>query len=278
MQFDTLRAFPYPVLRPDVDDYTDGDLQATIDFQPSGATIEAEVTFALSVPSILKLIKTGKAKYVVVFACRDTYLRKSVTSGKPKFSASFKTGELRGQVVIYPYIVATSKIKNYKSKLINQEFGKGPFQYEKNELIAVDRPQEVYIDRDLFKPITSVFEMIESQNLQGSEWQIKLDSPKVQILASSELKEKIDIARGGTKGKAILINSIYFSAVMQCITVLKYEPDEYADYKWAQVFKQKCEDMHINISAHPECVTAQRLLKAPFAKVVEYVFSGASND
>jgi hypothetical protein len=33
MQFDLLRAFPYPVLRPKVDDYVDGDIQATVTFE-----------------------------------------------------------------------------------------------------------------------------------------------------------------------------------------------------------------------------------------------------
>jgi len=31
MQFDSQRAFPYPVLRPDVNDYADGEFQAIVD-------------------------------------------------------------------------------------------------------------------------------------------------------------------------------------------------------------------------------------------------------
>jgi hypothetical protein len=39
MQFDSQRAFPYPVWRPDVDDYTDGEFQALVELTfPEGNT------------------------------------------------------------------------------------------------------------------------------------------------------------------------------------------------------------------------------------------------
>jgi hypothetical protein len=63
MQFDQQRAFPYPVLRPDVNDYTDGDFQVTPDIQPIDANlgIMAKFECALSVAEIRNEIARGSA-------------------------------------------------------------------------------------------------------------------------------------------------------------------------------------------------------------------------
>jgi hypothetical protein len=127
MQFDLLRAFPYPVLRPGVDDYRDSDIQATVHFSqsPDSTTLNAEVEFALSVSEIETLVNKGKAHYVVVFACRDTYFRKACLSKKPIFSEEFAAGAFRGEVLIYPYIIASKDIVGFACPWINPEFGPG---------------------------------------------------------------------------------------------------------------------------------------------------------
>lgn len=77
MQFDRQRAFPHPVLRPDVDDYTDGDFQVTVDFRPDDAdmAILAHFQYSLSVPEISNQIVAGNANFAVVVSCRETYYR-----------------------------------------------------------------------------------------------------------------------------------------------------------------------------------------------------------
>lgn len=93
MQFDLLRAFPYPVLRPKVDDYVDGDIQATVNFElfPDNLDVRADVHFVISVPEIIALVTAGDAEYVAVFACRDTYFRKAVNSKTPEFQYQYLT-------------------------------------------------------------------------------------------------------------------------------------------------------------------------------------------
>src|SRR5262245_32307052 len=74
MQFDVQRAFPYPVLRPYVDDYLDGDSQAIVDVtHPDGSDqIHLDAQFALSVDEIASLVRQAQAKFVLVVSCRDT--------------------------------------------------------------------------------------------------------------------------------------------------------------------------------------------------------------
>lgn len=276
MQFDPLRAFPYPVLRPDVDDYTDGEIQATVDIKPfaTGLNIKAEVHFALSVPEISELIAKGKAKYAVVFECRDTYFRHAELSESPIFEVSFESGTLRGEVQIKPYVVSISDIKGFSCSLINPEFGAGPFSFVQGSVLAVDRPQSVFIDRDVFSPISSVFDIVQDPNLTGHEWHVKFSNDKVQIVVSPELKGSIDEARNKKENKAILLNSIYFATVMQCISNLRRnEEGEYDSNRWARVILQKCHNLGLDIAQHDEYLLSQKLMKSPFGLIDTYIFN-----
>jgi hypothetical protein len=278
MQFDTLRAFPYPVLRPDVDDYVDGDMQVTVEFAPSedGQEVNASVFFHLSVDELKAEVSGGRARYIVVFACRDTYFRhvESATSGK--FVVKFPAGSLRGEVQVYPYISAIKSIKNYQSKWINPEFGVGPFRYPIGAVLAVDRPQTVYIDRDVFKPLSSIFALVRDENITGHEWQVKPKDDKVHILVSPALKELIDDARNNKAHRAVLMNSIYFAAVMQCLSILKHGVDV-DETRWGKIISQKCHNEGINLEDHDEYLIAERLMKSPFRLVEAYVFKGSES-
>lgn len=272
MQFDTLRAFPYPVLRPDIDDYLEGDIQVVVDFSPSGdgQEITAKVSFTLSVPEIDALVAAGQAQYAVVFACRDTYFRHVAERDHADFDVTFPPGHLRGEVQVYPYVTAVAPITDFTSLQINPEFGSGPFAFEIGSVLAVDRPQIVYIDRDVFRPITSAFVLVKNENLTGAEWRVDTTGDKVAIQVSDQLKVRIDAARNTNSNRAVLLNSIYFAAVMHCIALLQ-QPDP-PDNRWAKVFEQKAHNAGIDLATHDAYLAAERLLQMPFRLIDTYLF------
>jgi hypothetical protein len=123
MQFDPNRAFPYPVLRPGVDDYIDGEFQASVAFQSSEGEphVHLEVEFALSVDEIQKAIDNEQASFIAVVSCRDTYFRRSIPTRSDSLKALLPAEQLRGQVDVFPYVVEDKTIPKYSSKLINFE-------------------------------------------------------------------------------------------------------------------------------------------------------------
>jgi len=272
VQFDLLRAFPYPVLRPNVNDYMDGDIQATVTFEhmPGDTSLRAEIKFALSVPEITSLVTEGKASYAVVFACRDTYFRKAVFSSLLDFDQTFASGTLRGEVIIYPYVVATSDIEGFACEWINEEFGKGSFKFAEGSVLALEEPRAIYVDREAFKPISSAFVLVANENLTDHKWRIDPANEKVFIQVSPVLKELIDAARGVARNKAVLLNSIYFEAVMQCLSYLKQPDSEHDTRRWAFIIRQKCQDMNLDLTMLDEAIVAQRLMKYPFSLVETY--------
>ena len=276
MQFDLLRAFPYPVLRPKVNDYIDGDIQATVHFEQSadGLELRAEILFIVSVPEIIARIDAGQAEFAVVFECRDTYYRQPVTSKVTTFSYPFPPGSLRGEVMIKPYVVVTEAFDNFSCPWINEEFGPGPFSYAEGSLLALDEPKTFYIDRESFKPISSAFVLVANESVGGHDWRVDALGDKVRIEVAPELKGKIDNARNVNRNKAVLLNSVYFGAVMQCLSYLKQPGAEYEGYRWANIFRRKLDEAGLNLNQYDEATLAQNLMKQPFALVETYCFDG----
>jgi hypothetical protein len=73
------------------------------------------VSFHVSVGELRAEVAADRARYVVVFACRDTYFRHVHSTAEEEFSVKFPAGFLRGEVQVFPYISAVSDIKGYRA-------------------------------------------------------------------------------------------------------------------------------------------------------------------
>jgi hypothetical protein len=189
-----------------------------------------------------------------------------------KISATLDPGSLRGEVRVDPYIVAVKAISGFASSDINSEFGEGGFSFAPGEVLAQDETQVFYIDRDLFKPVTAVFDLVKNDALSGGEWRVGLDEDHVQVEVSPQMKASIDNARNAKPNKAILLNSILFAAVVQAIQRLKDGEDAYDDKRWAEVIKRQLHNSGWDLKAHEAYILAQMLMKYPLALLDSYVF------
>lgn len=274
MQFDRFRAFPYPVLRPFSQDYVDGEFQATVEYEVGEADepIVAHVLCHLSVPELRALIDSEKAEYVAVFSCRGTFYREVQSNRNPKFTVTFSPGSLRGEVSFEPYVVARTHIEGFSSALIHQEWGQARVDFWPGAVLAMDAPSIVFLDRDVFRPVSSVFVLVKSENITGDEWRIDIEDDKVRIELSPANKEIVDRVRNSEANKAVLLNSIYLSAVTHCVCALKAD-DTYWDRRWARVLLQNAEIEGVDLQDEPEYVVAQRLLRRPLSLLKTYQFS-----
>lgn len=279
MKFDKNKAFPYPVLRPYSDDYQDVDFQATVEFTIRKDKIKVNIGFAISSDEIVAEIEKNNAEYMAVISCRDTYYQFVLSSSQRLVEAEFDIGELRGEVKVSPYVVVKKDISSFKSPDINSEFGEGPFNFATGDILAQDETQVFYIDRDLFKPITSVFELVKKMEQSDGEWTVGFDEDHVQIEVSPKLKASIDNARNSKANRVILVNSIYFAAVMQAVQKLK-DPDTrstYEDKKWAKVLLGQAHNKGFDINSHDAYLIAERLMQQPIKLLETYVFRGTES-
>lgn len=276
MKFDKQKAFPYPVLRPGSDDYADVEFQVTVEFSIAGSKISASILFANSCDEIEEQIINKNASYVCVFSCRDTYIQQVVETNERSISLEFESGKLRGEVRVDPYVVVKRDINGFISQNINAEFGEGPFTFEVGDVLAQDETQVFYIDRDVFKSITSVFDLVKKDNLGEGLWTINFDDDHIKIEVSPKLKESIDDARNDNKNRVILKNSIYFAAVMQAIQKLRDKDESFDDRKWSKVFRNQAHNRGIDIENHDAYWVAQQLMQLPALQLDTVVFKGGS--
>lgn len=273
MKYDEYKAFPYPVLRPNSDDYLDCDFQTTVNFSTEKQMILVDVSFAISSPEILEQVELGNAEFVAMVSCRDTYFQHMIRTNERKTQASFAMGDLKGAVVVNPYVIVKNQIKNYTSPDINPEFGIEAFIFNEGDVLAQDQAEFFYFDQESFKPITSLFDFVYRDNQPDGEWGIDFDSDHIQIVLSKKTKETIDNARASNfKNKVILMNSIYFSAVMQAVQKIQHPDKAYEDKKWAKVFEKNAHNKNCNLENDDAYVIAQTLLQYPLKRMNEYVF------
>lgn len=276
MKFDKNKAFPYPVLRPYSDDYLDVEFQATVEFTVGKEKIKVNIGYAISSDEIVNEIKSGNAEYIATISCRDTYFQSVLTSTTNSAEAEFDIGELRGEVRVNPYVVVKKDIQSFTSADINSEFGCGPFRFFVGDILAQDDTQVFYIDRDLFKPITSVFDLVKKDEQSEGIWTVSFDEEHIQIEVGPKMKECIDSARNTKENRAILINSIYFAAVMQAIQKLKDADTRstYEERKWAKVILGQAHNKGCDIDGHDAYLIAERLMQQPIKLLESYVFKG----
>jgi hypothetical protein len=189
MKFDPQKAFPYPVLRPQSNDYNGPDFQVNVQYSATEGsdTIDFEIDYLLSSEEILDEIGRGRANYVTLISCRDTYFRDVLVASDSKIYKSINKSNLRGEVQVLSYIVAIERINNFKSEDINDEFGDGPFSFNRGEVLAQDEPDIFFVDRDLFKPVTSVFDLVKNESLKETEWKVDLEQDHVQIVVNPKM-------------------------------------------------------------------------------------------
>lgn len=276
MKFDRQKTFPYPVLRPFSDDYLDVEFQTNTEFTIVGNDISLDCTFITSSGELQTEIEKGFAKFVSIVSCRDTYFRKVIQTDKQAFSVKLDADSLRGEVLVDSYIVAVKDINGFRSQDINPEFGQDAFFFAAGQILAQDETNAIYIDRELFKPLSSVFELVKNEQLSGGKWKVGVDQDNVQIEVSPEMKESIDNARNSKTSRAVLINSLYFSAVTQAIQMLK-DVGDFGDLKWARVMTQQIHNKGLDIESQDAYVIAQELMKHPLNVLRANVFQGESN-
>ena len=208
-----------------------------------------------------------------MISCRDTYFQKVISTQEARIEDNFDIGAMRGEVRINPYVVVKKDIATFASPDINSEFGHGPFQFVEGDVLAQDEPQIFYIDRDLFKPITSVFDLVKKDGLNGL-WTVGFEEDHIQIEVSQKLKESIDAARNDHKKRVVLLNSIYFAAVMQAVQKLKDPNENFEGKKWAETIRRQAHNKGISLDGYDAYLIAEQLMQQPIKHLETYVLKG----
>ena len=278
MRFEDQVIYPHPVLRPDVEDYKDGDFEVVLKYwaSPEHSFVEISAQYHLSVPELLHLVKLEKISVGLLVDCRDTFYRKVLPLGfGQRENIIIDGGQLHGKVELVPIIYAVTQIIAFTSQDFAEEFKGLQFDLEPGDLVAYGEPEEFYLEREFFKPLESIISLSTIEDKTGFQWDISLDEDQIKIEVSQELSQYIQSARNSSSHRVILINSLYFSALQTAVCFIQREPN--IEVKWANVIRQKClYTPGLDIQKEEPHLIVQRLLEFPIERLSKSVFNGNS--
>lgn len=272
MKYDRSKTFAHPVLRPHNDDYCNSEFQCSVSCEIDSDFVKIVCKVTCSSDDLMQRIGEGRAAFAMVVSCRDTFLRLTEFSTGAELSISRDVGDIRGELRVESYIIATAHIADYFSDDLNPEYGKLRYSLKPGDVLAQDEPTVFYVDREAFKPVTSAVELVCDNSIRDGEWRVDLSEHRVRVRLNSVQKEWIDYARSRRNAKAVLLNSVYFVAVMHAVQAIK---DEQADpsLRWYGVVKQQVANSGLALTDDAYLIT-QRLLRYPLGTLQSEFLGG----
>ena len=277
MKYDPNKSFGYPVLRPNSNDYINSGFQCRIEFNLDSQNTSQFIInygFDCSIKEIVSAIESGKAAYWIKVSCRETFFNQ-IQEVASEGSLVVEGNLLHKTIEITGSIIAKRQFSLF-SKKINSEFRYHEFTVEEGQVIAIDEPRNYVVDKECWKPLTSIFEYKPKDDLKPGEFIIDLEgiNGNVEILANKEQCLKFQSLQNVQDGKFILLNTVFFLAVLEMVKGITENSDLYEDKKWARVLRAKASSKNIEFTKGQEILQTHRLLERPFEKLVENFFKG----
>ena len=274
MKFHPGKMYPYPVLRPESDDYPRAEFQVEIEFTKIKKSVKSmlEVEFALSDPDLQKCITRKEAHYVVVVRCPRTHLRRSERTFDKQLTVEFAAGEIFGATVVSPFLVAARPIHGFRARGWHDDYaGMPPVDLETGTVLAVDTPKEYWVDNAQEARISSIFEAVSGGPVDG-QWDCDLDRERIAITLSGDDHKRFDDARKQTRSEeeiSYLMNGIYLPALYHVLVMADADADAYRERRWFRSLEARLEDVQAKLlgcNGGNRLRDAQNLLNSPFSR------------
>ncbi len=262
--------FPYPVLEEDTDDYTSGAFSVGIEISESvktgGLLIHHDIQ--LTEEALIKMISIKAAKVCLFVTCLESYYNNLHDISDIISTLEIKKGLLCGDVKLLPLIILSKDMELDNSDNIHKDYENQVFHLDAGEIIAIGEEYLINVGREKLAPIESIFDLAINDTVPINQFSVNLDSEKITILAEKTTYRSIYNIRNTSPGKSIILNSIYMPVLMEVLSALQQDAGSFQDKRWFRVFQAKCTHENINID-NPELLKdAQKLLKAPFKRVI----------
>ena len=243
MKFDTQKSFGYPVLRCSNDDYVRGKFQTSIrlnSVNKDDKTVRIDCHFKIGIKEIENLILDHKASYIIVIDCRDTFHRECFKTTNAEETFYCKASFFSRKLSIESYVIADEEISDFECSHINEDFGIGPFNFEKGSILAQHMTENYFIFNEKFQSLQSLIKLSPAEDLAMGEWHFDVYTDRPEIFA---LPKQCKIFKD--MSKSILLNIMLVPIVSEMIKILKEGED--LEYLWVQIIQDGFEKKNISL-------------------------------
>lgn len=269
MKVDLNSHFPHPVLSDSNDDFKSGrfDLSITEVRESTAGDVEIDYAFSQTLPEIRELLESGAASLGAFIRCQDTFYSELRPADGKSGTWRFDRGTLFGRVEVKPMIWLKQQLDSWNAESLNPEYGSA-ISMRKSEIIGLANDTWFNIGQEKLKKFESIFELVRTDEIPEGQLKLDLQSDVIRILAPFEIFRSIELMRGSSHGKPLLLSAVYLPVVMEVLENLRGEQNSgYESKPWYRVFAAKCEHFGIDIERAPLLESAQRLLASPVGKL-----------
>ena len=272
--FDPQKSYPYPVLRPQSDDYPKAEFEVTLNVEriqdTTAFTVEAD--FMLSDPDLLKLVEQGSARYVLQVRSPKTYYRAAFSASQNRIKEDFEHGLVEGRTEFSPFLVATDDIHAFRASGWHEDYDGMRFDIATGSVLAVDQHVEYTIDTTEELRLGSIFELVETNKLSDGMWRIDHANDRVRIELSPPDYARFTAARENVNNQpesAYIMNSVYLPALIYLLQDSDKDGDELSDRRWFRAVNARLEEKKLPLLGNESnrVIDAQHLLDYPFTKL-----------
>jgi hypothetical protein len=225
----------------------------------------------LGVPEIRDGIKQGSLVIVVNVFCAKTMFRQSFYAGELNGLLPLNLKNIRGDLDIDVEVVAQVDGYDLRSTKFHAEFGgcDSFFKLRKGDLVAQAWPAKMFIEREVFQSVVSLFEWATNEELPDGMWRMGITDDSIKIEVNAQERQVLAQAQTTKHGRALLLNSIFLPALVRLIQdAMLGEMDE--NVLWFKVLQMKLQASGEVLTKNSDPISlAQTLLKYPLSTIAQ---------
>ena len=265
------RAFPYPVLGPNLDDFTGGFVRlADAAGEVASERYSIRFRFELSHPFIAGLVDSGDASPAVVVECRQNFYRRRHLVSLGMNEMIIPADELRGIVQVTPLISAVRELADYRPDFLNADYDGVQIRVPRHGILAYGPNFEFIAEpkSDRLRKISSIMRVIQTDEA-GTRMTVNIGGPRIHVEVSPGQFRLYRSVAASQRGPAILSSMLVLPVLVDVFHRIKGGDQEgLEDFRWFQVVRARLREVAQPVDApdFDPMKAAQALLDSPFAR------------
>jgi len=276
MRFKSQNMHSYPVFEQgsDMPSFIEGDILFTM--RPKytrdadgGEIIDPKFGYEITEPTIAALVSQGKARVGVCMECREAILREMIWIDDLDAPTVIEAGKVTGKTEFTLFVIAIEDIPFYSSDNF-VPFFKGSYEVKAGEILGFTLPKTFFMERESFKAVSSVMNVILSEDIHG-EFDVDVSESAINILLDPHCYNAVQVAREfqDKATPAFLLFGLYLHGVTAAVDALKKDPEN--ESNWARVLKNILESANLPGDQHESHILAQRILRNPITQFATHI-------
>ena len=288
LMIDQKQSFAYPIFTPKSDDFElpeeniHFDVSLKHNQEESSENLDLEVIISLYNDNLYRLVHTNKASIGLIVSCSNTLYFENYTNfsliaaDRSSFGQfSIPKEDLFDKVnlqVIFWNSSNSLTASNFRWVGVHDEFSDN-FFIEKNAYIGYSDQYSITINKNVNKPLNSIFRIEAIVGLEEQFFKLSLDN-LIHINVNQSTFNQVNQLRE-SELKDLLIPSLYVPVVMEVIALINQDGvQSYRACDWYQVLKDKCDAIGEDLEQKPSPFeVAQKIFEKPTLKYLNDILS-----